>query len=68
MDFLWWLDAPFWEQMYAVTMIAGITFFIVELFKILDGWNIKLRKAIKIAKESYHAEIVKQRELLKKRS
>lgn len=68
MDILsWFSDVPFWKKMFSMTLFAGVTLFIVELFKLLDGWNIKLRKTIKIAKESFHNDYAKTKELLKKK-
>jgi hypothetical protein len=60
-DWLWWLDAPFWQKLYAIGNIAGITYFISEMFKLLDGWNIKLKKFINDCHQNYINDLKKWR-------
>lgn len=65
-DFLWWMhsDVPFWEKMYAITLIGGVTFFIVELFDMLKGWNIKLRTFAHDCYQTYRKDIGITKELI----
>jgi len=46
LDFLWFLNAPFWQKMFAVCMTAGVALFISELMDCLpkakkDFWKWK---------------------------
>jgi hypothetical protein len=52
-DLLWWLDAPFWQQLYAVGLIGGISWFISEMYDTLENWDVKLKGFIHDCRENY---------------
>lgn len=56
MNPLWWLDAPFWQQLYAIGLIVGITLFISEMYDLLDGWNIKLKGFVNDCYKAYQKD------------
>lgn len=47
MDLLWFLDAPFWQKLFWITMVAGVSSFVYifinymlpEVFKDIEDWK-----------------------------
>lgn len=60
MDFLWFLDAPFWQKLYFIGMVAGVATFISliqdTLYENRDAWK-KIKENFKKAIEEQKIEL-----------
>src|SRR4030066_44302 len=61
MEFLWFLDAPFWQKLEFVGMLAGVSIFMYFIFELLEGWNTKLRKLRNFLKQEMAKEKIRRK-------
>jgi hypothetical protein len=66
-DWIWWIDAPFWQKLFAMTTFGGTLMFVLLMLELFKNWRKGWNSFIESAKKSYHEEIIKQRELLERK-
>ena len=63
MNPLWFLDGTFWEKMYFVTMVVGVTIFMNFLFDIIPEIKKEFREIRKKAKVEYRKQIIESKKV-----
>ena len=57
-------DAPFWEKLFFITLVAGVYTFIDMLGYLMPAMRRDMRSFIQSAKDNYRADIERTKEIL----